>query len=610
MRNKFHIIRLVGLFLTFATVSVAQAQFVEFAPIPNQAIKKNSLNPSNARTTSVNALPFWDDFSEGLDTLKWDFSGTTYTETIGINAPSIGMVLFDGVDSNGTPYSQQRTEQGNADQITSKPFNLSTIPGSKSNSLYLSFFWQMGGRGELPDENDQLILEFFNADSTWTTVWNQSGGNQLDREKFQEVVIQVTPKFQHSNFKFRFYTKGRLSGPFDSWLVDYIFLNTNRTSTDRNFRDRSLTKLNRLRYGDFGAYPRELLEASNQKWSTISNEFLNLENRFRAMEYSISLRDTASQTILPINENTPFNPVPNANERRSFASRAIGDLPVPKSNTEIEISSSLKSGDGLFFEINGADTVRYTSVDFRVNDKVKTHFPLQDFFAYDNGSADYAAGINQRAGYLAVEYTTPKEVYLKGISINFTNPKQANQAIDIVVWKELDATPIFRKESLIPVKEANDEFLYFSLDTNIKVNGPFYIGFAQFTNDFIYVGLDKTNDFGKKIFYNVVGAWAQNEDVKGSLMIRPHVSLAAPFAQSEIPGENLRIYPNPVENFLNVEGKFEQVRVFDSFGREIFLERELTSKGEIVNFKGQRSGIYVLNVTNENGIESFRILVK
>jgi hypothetical protein len=163
---------------------------------------------------------------------------------------------------------------------------------------------------------------------------------------------------------------------------------------------------------------------------------------------------------------------------------------------------------------------------------------------------------------------------------------------------------------LIPIKQANEQFLYFSLDTNIKVNGPFYIGFAQFTDDFIFVGLDKTNDFGEKIFYNVVGAWVQNKEVKGSLMIRPHISLGTPFVEAEIPDEKLRIYPNPVESYLNIEGIFSQIRIFDSFGREIFLERILSTKGEIVTFKGQRSGIYVLNVSNPKGTESFRILVR
>jgi hypothetical protein len=610
MIRQFYIVRLIWLILTLATVHAASAQFVEFAPVPNKLLKESKGSPFFSRINARNTFPFWDDFSSGLDTLKWDFSGTTYTETIGINPPSIGMLLFDGVDENGTPYSVQQTEQGNADKITSKPFDLSVSGATTSNSLYLSFFWQLGGRGELPDENDVLILEFLNADNTWSTVWSQTGGVLLDRTAFQQEVIQIDLRFQHAEFKFRFFTKGRLSGPFDSWLIDYIFLNTNQNTTNQTFRDRSLTRRNRLRLGDFGAYPRELLADENQNWSTVSNEFLNLENRFRAMEYSIAIGDTTSQLVFPINENTPFDPVPNSKERRSFESRTLANIPIPENNSELEISTSLTSGDGLFFEINGSDTTRHLNVDFRDNDQVKTYFPLRDFFAYDNGSADYAAGINQRSGLLAVQYNTPSEVYLKGISINFTNPRQANQAVDILVWKDLNEKPIFRKEALIPIKQANEQFLYFSLDTDIKVNGPFYIGFAQFTDDFIFVGLDKTNDFGEKIFYNVVGAWVQNKEVKGSLMIRPHISLDTPFIEAEIPDEKLRIYPNPVESYLNIEGIFSQIRIFDSFGREIFLERILSTKGEIVNFKGQRSGIYVLNVSNPKGTESIRILVR
>jgi hypothetical protein len=610
MIRQFYIVRLIWLILTLATVHAASAQFVKFAPVPNKLLKESKGSPFFSRINARNTFPFWDDFSSGLDTLKWDFSGTTYTETIGINPPSIGMLLFDGVDENGTPYSVQQTEQGNADKITSKPFDLSVSGATTSNSLYLSFFWQLGGRGELPDENDVLILEFLNADNTWSTVWSQTGGVLLDRTTFQQEVIQIDLRFQHAEFKFRFFTKGRLSGPFDSWLIDYIFLNTNQNTTNQTFRDRSLTRRNRVRLGDFGAYPRELLADENQNWSTVSNEFLNLENRFRAMEYSIAIRDTTSQLVFPINENTPFDPVPNSKERRSFESRTLANIPIPENNSELEISTSLTSGDGLFFEINGSDTTRHLNVDFRDNDQVKTYFPLRDFFAYDNGSADYAAGINQRSGFLAVQYNTPSEVYLKGISINFTNPRQANQAVDILVWKDLNEKPIFRKEALIPIKQANEQFLYFSLDTNIKVNGPFYIGFAQFTDDFIFVGLDKTNDFGEKIFYNVVGAWVQNKEVKGSLMIRPHISLGTPFVEAEIPDEKLRIYPNPVESYLNIEGIFSQIRIFDSFGREIFLERILSTKGEIVTFKGQRSGIYVLNVSNPKGTESFRILVR
>ena len=611
MEFKLHIARLLGLIMSLGIANLAQAQFVEFVPIPNTKIKSFSPAEYGSRIQGGNKLPFWDDFSGGLDTLKWTFSGTTYTETIGLNAPSIGMLLFDGVDQNGSPYSLQQTEQGNADQVISKPFDLSTISEIDQNSLFINFFWQAGGRGELPDENDQLILQFLNEAGNWVTVWGQFGGISLNREIFTQESIQVTPAFQHENFQFRFFTQGRLSGPFDSWLVDYIFFNSGREGNEVNFPDRSLTRRNELRLADYGAFPLALLEGNQEgEWSTIQNEFLNLENRFRAMEYSIFARDTTTNSILSINSNTPFNPVPNSNERRVFFSGAFVGLSVPSVETNMEITTKLTSGDDFLFNVIDGDTTRFEEVDFRSNDTVSSYFPIRDYFAYDNGSADYAAGINQRSGFLAVEYQTPEEVFIKGISINFTNPRQANQAVDIYIWKELDEDPIFRREDLIPIKEANEQFIYYSLDTNIRVSGTYYIGFAQFTNDFIFVGLDKTNDFGDKIFYNVAGAWAQNEEVKGSLMIRPHISLSAPFEESEIPDENLRIFPNPVQNFLNVEGAFREIRIFDSFGREIFLERELTNKGEIVNFRGQRPGIYVINVTRENEIESFRILVK
>ncbi|WP_339758176.1 T9SS type A sorting domain-containing protein [Algoriphagus aquimarinus] len=611
MLQTHHILRMTGLFVALFISTLAHGQLVEFGPVQQQKIKNYSLAEQNARILQNNVIPFWDDFSQGIDTLKWTLSGASYTETIGLNAPSIGMVLLDGVAANGNPYSVTQTDQGETDYITSKPFDLSSLNTSNSESLYLSFFWQAGGRAELPDESDELTLQILNPQGSWVTIWNQTGGVALNRTAFAQEIIKILPAWQHANFQFRFFSQGRQSGPFDSWLIDYIYLNDGRTATTLDYKDRSLTRINDLRIGDYGAYPFVLL-ADNQKglWSSVQNEFYNLENRFRAMEYSIVLRDPSTMTTTPINLNTPFNPVPNALERRVFESREFEEIPVPKNETTIEIISSITSGDGLLYEVKSGDTTFFSSVNYELNDTVRTSFPLLDYFAYDNGSADYAAGINQRSGQLAVKYTTPKEVFLKGISINFTNPRQANQAIDIKVWKDLDADPIFTREDLIAVKEAGQEFLYYSLDTNIKVDGDFYIGFAQYTNDFIHVGLDKVNDTGDKLFYNVVGAWAQNEEVRGSLMIRPHVSIDVPFEEASIPADHILIYPNPVETLLNLEGRFSQARIFDSFGREIFLERQLSSKGEIVNFIGQRPGVYVLNLSTETGMHSYRILVK
>lgn len=583
---------------------------MEFGPVHQEKFVKLGDQSITSRTQNLNSLPFWDDFSIGIDTSKWDVAGASYTETISQNAPSIGAILFNGVDQNGTPYSDQIRDQGEGDFLTSKPFDLSTLTSSQKQSLFLSFFWQAGGKAEAPDKNDRLTLQIFNPEGIWTTVWVKPGGELLDRTVFTQENLKILPEWQHAAFQFRFFSNGRQIGPFDSWLIDYVYLNFNRSVNDLNFRDRALTRRNQVTLGDYSAYPLELLQKEQEGlWTPIQNEFLNLENRFRAMEYSIEVKDSLGNLIEAINENTPFNPVPNSLERRTFLSREFEEIPVPSTPRDLIITTSLTSGDGYLFDIQNGDTVRYTSVDYRLNDTVKTVFPVRDFFAYDNGSADYSAGINQRSGQLAVKFETPVPMYLKGISINFTNAMQANQALDIVVWDEIDKSPRLIKESLIPVKAPGQDYIYYSLDTNLNVTGPFYIGFTQYSSDFIHVGLDKVNDQGEKIFYNVGSGWVQNEEVKGALMIRPHVSLAPAFEESLVPEPSFKIFPNPVTDLLRVEGDFSQITIYDSFGRQILAPRERDDKGEIVNFEGQRPGIYVINLFSESGTKSFRILV-
>jgi hypothetical protein len=91
-------------------------------------------------------------------------------------------------------------------------------------------------------------------------------------------------------------------------------------------------------------------------------------------------------------------------------------------------------------------------VDFRDNDTVRTLLPIRDFLAYDDGKVDYSAGINQRSGTLALRYEVDGPAFLKGISINFTNFAQVNSVVDINVWRDLEQTPIYSREVIIPDK--------------------------------------------------------------------------------------------------------------------------------------------------------------
>ena len=606
--------RLFSYLLFFSLLSQggpSLAQFVDFGPIHHPSRPVDPIPETWTRQTNTATLPFWDDFSMGIQSSRWIPKGASYTENIGNKAPSIGMVLFNGVDEAGKSYSLQEKDQGEGDYLSSIPLDLSGIPAAQQATVYLSFYWQAGGKAEVPDSNDRLTLQILTPSGTWLNVWEKRGGTTVDRNRFIQETLAIRPEWQHSNFQFRFFSNGRQSGPFDSWLLDYIYLNVRRSSTDLSYPDRALTQKTTVRLGDFGAYPWELLQKNQKgKWSTAKSEFQNLENRFKAMEYSVTLRDSSGVIMLPINSTTPFNPVPNALERRTIVSRSFTEIPLPTKPTEVVFEMALITGDGFLTEVNGSDTIRYSQVDFRSNDRVSSRFAIRDYFAYDQGEADYTAGINQRSGQLAVEYTTPEPVFLKGISIDFSNARQVNQVLDLVVWSALDKKPLYSKEVVIPAKGLGQKIHYFPLEEAVAVSGTFFVGFTQFTTEFLQVGLDKGNDFSGRIFYNVGGGWLQNKDVTGSLLIRPHVSLTGKAGGSIDTSTSLRIYPNPTVNEVQVEGEFSSLKVLDSFGREVFPSRIPSAKGEILNFKDQHPGLYLIYVQGSTGPQSYRILVK
>lgn len=607
-------IRLLQILLLLAFWSLSSpiyAQFVTFGPVHRNSGAHLSETSPEARQAATTTIPFWDDFSKGIQANNWIAKGASYTETIGNKAPSLGMALFNGVDELGRAYSIQQKDQGESDYLTSVPLDLSGIDIPLKTSLYLSFYWQAGGKAEVPDSNDRLTLQVLTPAGTWLTVWEKRGGETLDRTRFAQEIIAILPEWQHANFQFRFFSNGRQSGPFDSWLLDYVYLNSRRTATDLSYPDRALTIPTTVRLGDFGAYPLELLQ-KHQKgtWSTVKSEFQNLENRFKAMEYSVTLRDSSGTNLLPINSTTPFNPVPNALERRSIVSRTFTEIPVPSKPGDVFFETSLITGDGLLTLVNGTDTTRYTQVDFRDNDRVRTRFSLRDYFAYDQGTADYTAGINQRSGQLAVAYKTPEPVFLTGISIDFNNARQVDQVLDLVIWSALDKKPLYTQEVVIPAKTSGKDVQYFSLKETVPVSGTFYVGFTQFTNDFLQVGLDKSQNFGDRIHYNVGGGWVQNKDVTGALLIRPHVSLSGKAGGNLAPENILNVYPNPAVEEVMVEGKFSYLQILDSFGREITIPRIPGNTGEVLNFKDQHPGLYLIKVVHDRGITSFRILVK
>ncbi|EPR69193.1 hypothetical protein ADICYQ_1693 [Cyclobacterium qasimii M12-11B] len=577
------------------------------APVPEKPIENNTNLKTNEDALQ---LPFWDDFSSGnYSPLLWEAQGVNASFTIGISPPSLGVVVLDGVDENGQPYSTTRLEQGEGDQLTSKPIDLSQP--TATNDVYLSFYWQAGGKGERPDDSDALELFFLDSDGSWELVWSQEGKDDLSTDVFVQVMLPVPEKFQFENFQFKFQHSGRLSGPFDTWVLDYIYLNKGRSAADRFPEDRALTQLPGSPFSPYFAIP--YFEFDQEKITApISNEFNNLNNRFRAIEYTINLKNKATGELLEApNTETPFNPVPQALERRAFSSSELqeeGLVGLIDEPMDVEVLMYLRAGD-TYLEAGSGEAQTF-NVDFRVNDTSRLVIPFRDYYAYDNGTADYAAGINQRGGMLALSYELSTPSYLSGVSIQFVNAAQRNNAIELMVWDSISNEPLYQEEVLIPADAGLGSFSYYPLDTNILVEDHFFIGFTQFSNDYIYIGLDKSGDTGDNIFYNVLGAWQQNDVVRGNLMMRPHLSLMPVIEASELSAVDLLFYPNPVTERLYIMGEVSDITVFDFQGRLINIPQEVDKDGKILNFTESQKGMYLINMVKNGQPLTRRIIVK
>src|SRR5690349_16824209 len=236
------------LLLTIIGVLILQvglAQLVQ-VPLPRSPEKTSQAKP-NARTKSVLNLPFWDDFSKGTSSIpssdNWASGQSVWVNnSMGINPPSISVATFDGVDSLGRPYSVTDVlAKGFADKLESHPIDLTLVPLADRNSVFISFYYQLKGLGELPDAGDKLILEFKKKDTHWEEVWSAENDGLIPTDTFTQVTVAIADTtFYHQAFQFRFKNFARLSGPYDTWHLDYIYVNKGRTATDTSYPDRTI----------------------------------------------------------------------------------------------------------------------------------------------------------------------------------------------------------------------------------------------------------------------------------------------------------------------------------------------------------------------------------
>ncbi|WPP51409.1 T9SS type A sorting domain-containing protein [Catalinimonas niigatensis] len=612
---------------------------INIIPIGNavgQHFTNASIQQSNADTL---VLPFWEDFSNAnYNTTdnerfvpspeRWAEGSQTVRVNTGldINAPTVGIATFDGVNENGRPYSTQPTEMGLADSLVSLPIDLSVVPVNQRQSVYFSFFWQQFGLGEFPDQEDSIRLQFKNAQNVWITQWSKSGGDTLITDQFTQEMIQVVnPGFFHNGFQFRFQSYNRLSGAFDTWNIDYIFFNSQRTASNTAYLDRALASLPTSPFGEYTAVPmKQFREAPERYLGSSSVEFYNLNVQLQPVRFTALLRDQVSGNIIQIlNDDNALSPIPSGFDRRTITSNPLelAALDLDQDSLYVETEFNITSGDNyLVAQVVAGDTLFYTNVDYRVNDTVRATFVLDEQFAYDDGEAEFGVEINQNGGKIAYQFVAPKKDLLTHINIYFP-PLARNQSATpfrLMVWQSLEDT--LGEEVVLRAQQAQtsasdqiNQFTSFELSSPVVVEDTFYIGYEQQGESFIAIGFDKNTNASDKTFYNVTGEWAQDSVLRGSLMMRPGFDKSRNVTGSDDPviveKEELQIFPNPSSGSFKVSQPFVELYIYDVTGKLLkhFVSDGYSQESVETNLT---KGVYLVRIFAQGEYSSRKLIIQ
>jgi len=614
MRNRSHYVFIL-LILSFAVVVTSSAQII-VKPIPKTSNSTNSnlRTAASVRDSTQLELPFWDDFSRTTyfpDSTHWfiDIGTTNVSSSLGIAPPTINVASFDGWNNNGTPYSTSELEEGFGDSLVSKFIDLTKINPALYETVYISFFWQKEGRGEVPDDVDSISLQMMDVDKQWITVWGITGLEVAETNVFTQEIIQVNnASFFHEYFQFRFQSFGRLSGGFDTWNIDYVYMNFNRSPSDLYFKDRALTSPPTSWLTQYSSMPYDhFLINLQQNLEPTRVGVSNLDDQVQPIEYYALIQD--STTIFDeMNQGTPLNLAPN-----TIAEIISEPIDPGAFNPDVDtISLFLET---KFFITSGDSSNWFDKYDFRSNDTTVSKVWLDKELAYDDGTAEWAAGLSQKSAMLAYRYVIPKNDAITSLNIYFPDfaPSSSGKTFTIIIWDDLlpnRAGRLLTEQHIVQKSSTLNEFTSYTLGRPVAVSDTFYIGYEQSVNDFFPVGLDK---YGKtqrgNIFINLDGVWEPSNVIDGNLMLRPVFGFKKAVGFEDELFKGISIYPNPNNGVFTIKGEFEYGEIMDILGNSVLSINGKRDEMEI-KLLGQKRGLYIVKLMKEEKYKTFKIIIK
>ncbi len=582
-------------------------------PVPTEAAMK--IKKSAVTVT----LPFFDDFSydshRPADTL-WVDDQVYINQTMGTSPPSIGVATFDGLDRWGLPYDIDKLSQDTTDVLTSQPIDLS----SPLDSVYLSFFWQAGGYGEQPESNDALQLQFYNPQSNiWSDVWSISG---VDSSDFVQQMVAVPDSFFQDSFQFRFRSFGTPAGAFDTWNLDYVRLDDQRTFADTlpPYEDPAFTRPHPSLLKNYESIPwfhytSAVADNYNEDNLTFHYQRNTLESPpFIPAPYSLDLgiyRITHNGNVLASsNGSGTFD-----DGHGYFEEIAYNILPAPFKIPNLPMAQEFTIN--AFQTFDGLNTLVGAQ-----NDTVRRNQVFSNYYAYDDGTAERAYQVGDNGGGIIVSryemLTTgnPQTDSIKGLYIYFLPAEfdATENEFTIVIYADNNGLPgnlIYETDSVYtPQLSQTNFYMPYPLDSAILGSGTVYMGIRQLKNQRLPIGFDRNNVGRTTTFYGTIGPGGNISNLfesfrKGTVMMRPYLNYQPadlgiePIAEKE--KLEVDFYPNPARDEIHFD--YDPTKEFSyslmDLGGKLLQSGPLEST---IHLEGSLSnGVYLLRITDASG---------
>ncbi|WP_070138029.1 T9SS type A sorting domain-containing protein [Crocinitomix algicola] len=543
--------------------------------------------------------------------------------TFAENPWSLGVATFDGVDENGRPYEFGNEDAyGIADYLTTRPIDLSVAdPGD--DFVYLTFLYQAEGFGNMPDEFDSLLVDIWHSDEeVWTTLpW--AGTHEVGPDQWDTARLAIPSSHFLDGFRFRFKNYASLSGALDHWHIDFVSLRIDVLPETPNFSDIAIAYPVNTFLKDYTAVPWD------HYINTSGNEKMISDYQLQVYNSDLTPTSFAPGTFIIEKDGILQGASPYA-----IPSKGDPDNPDYLLKTDTVI---FNVGGGYFFDqAAGGDQARFDvkvnistategSNRFLSNDTSRFTQHFANYYAYDDGSAEMAYGIEGEGALMAYKFEAYEPGELTGILMHFVQSVTdfSDEIFFLTVWDDDGGEPgeVIYRDNFFTAHSpkyawtqngfsyytfTNDEYL---VDGYLPVGEVFYVGWENVEYNRLNIGADMNIDNGDKIFRNTSGAWLTSA-YELSLLIRPVFSTALDYTLSNerqvysaVDEQVINLYPNPTQNNFQIDGLPQEfvLNLYDLSGRVVLQQRHEKS----MDISHLEKGVYIVDVRAMDGSAIF-----